>query len=176
VEVELRKLSAGDGRDIYDMLQEIPRDENGFHSGCNGATYEEYQDWLAMCLRHERGEGLEEWMVPQTVYWLFADGASVGYAKLRHCLNANLRANGGHVGYVIRPSRRGEGHGKRLLGLILKEAAAMGIDRVLVTVQNGNAASLAVALGNGGVIEKVDEARHFIWVECGRSQNEEDCE
>ena len=27
---ELRKLTTRDGRDVYDMLQEIPYEENGF--------------------------------------------------------------------------------------------------------------------------------------------------
>ena len=43
---ELRKLSPDDGRDVYDMLQELPRDENGFINGCNGKTYDEFKKWL----------------------------------------------------------------------------------------------------------------------------------
>ena len=40
---ELRKLSPDDGRDVYDMLQELPREENGFINGCNGKTYDEFK-------------------------------------------------------------------------------------------------------------------------------------
>ena len=40
VNCELRKLSTDDGRDLYDMLQKLPKDENGFTNGCNGITYE----------------------------------------------------------------------------------------------------------------------------------------
>jgi len=46
VNCELRKLSPDDGRDVYDMLQELPRDENGFINGCNGKTYDEFKKWL----------------------------------------------------------------------------------------------------------------------------------
>jgi len=170
VTIELRKLTARDGRDVYDMLQEMPPMENGFQNGLNGRTYAEFREWLEQCGRIERGEGLEDWMVPQTVYWLYADSVPVGFGKLRHRLTDRLRVEGGHVGYSIRPSRRGEGHGKRLLELIRREAEAMGIERLLITVQSSNAASIAVSAGNGGVIEKVDGGRHYIWVE---SKNED---
>ncbi len=43
VNCELRKLSPDDGRDVYDMLQELPREENGFINGCNGKTYDEFK-------------------------------------------------------------------------------------------------------------------------------------
>ena len=38
--IELKKLSAEDGRDIYELLQEIPKEENGFGNNANGMTYE----------------------------------------------------------------------------------------------------------------------------------------
>ena len=39
---ELRKLSANDGRDVYDLLQEIPKEENGFGNNANGMTYDQF--------------------------------------------------------------------------------------------------------------------------------------
>ena len=44
--LELRKLSVGDGKDVYQMLQDIPLEENGLQNNVNGLTYEAYQDWL----------------------------------------------------------------------------------------------------------------------------------
>ena len=43
---ELRKLSADDGTDIYEMLQRIPGEENGLMNKANGLTYDEYKKWL----------------------------------------------------------------------------------------------------------------------------------
>ena len=43
---ELRKLTISDDVDIYEMLQEIPKDENGFINSTNGRTFEEYKQWL----------------------------------------------------------------------------------------------------------------------------------
>jgi hypothetical protein len=37
VNCELRKLSTDDGRDLYNMLKKLPKDEKGFaYIGCNG--------------------------------------------------------------------------------------------------------------------------------------------
>lgn len=44
--VFLKRLSADDGIDIYEMLQEMPKDENGFLSPVYGKTFEEYKRWL----------------------------------------------------------------------------------------------------------------------------------
>ena len=49
MKVMLRKLSAEDGENIYDMLQKIPADENGFINSVYGKTYEEYKAWLEKC-------------------------------------------------------------------------------------------------------------------------------
>lgn len=43
---ELIKLSAACGRDIYDMLQSIPADENGLMNDAHGLSYDEYKAWL----------------------------------------------------------------------------------------------------------------------------------
>ena len=37
---ELRKLSVNDGMDVYQMLQDIPLDENGLQNKVNGMTFE----------------------------------------------------------------------------------------------------------------------------------------
>lgn len=166
--IELRKLSAEDGVDIYEMLQEIPADENGYVNGVHGMNCEEYREWLAREEENAKKTELEDgWKVPQTTYWLHADGRPVGQGKIRHFLTDALRQAGGNIGYTIRPSERGKGYGAELLRLLRREAAQMGMDRALVTVHNGNTASIRTALRNGGVIERIDEVRHFIWVPCG---------
>ena len=35
---ELKKLTNNDGYDIYEMLQDIPAEENGFYNNQNGAA------------------------------------------------------------------------------------------------------------------------------------------
>lgn len=166
MDIEFRQLSVNDDIDIYDMLQEIPKNENGVVNGCNGKDFESYKKWLIKSNNTANGIGLEDWMVPQSTYWLYIDGVPAGFGKLRHYLTDKLREEGGHVGYTIRPSYRNKGYGKLLLRLIIERANEMGIDRILVTVQNHNLYSIKVALSNGGIVEKVTDKRHIIWIEC----------
>jgi len=41
--IELRHLSVNDGVDVFDMLQKIPKNENGFMNVCNGITVGGYR-------------------------------------------------------------------------------------------------------------------------------------
>ena len=163
--LELRKLSVGDGKDVYQMLQDIPLEENGLQNNVNGLTYEAYQDWLVKKQQESELDGIVGgWKVPATTYWLYADGVPVGFGKLRHFLTDALRKAGGHIGYGIAPQYRGKGYGKELLKLLLRKADEMGIDKVLVTIHLDNRASLAVALANGGAIAEQTDERFLVWI------------
>lgn len=56
-----------------------------------------------------------------------------------------------HIGYSIRPSERGKGYGKEQLRLGLREAKALGLERVRIICRDTNTASKGVILANGGV-------------------------
>ena len=165
MDVELRKLSPDDGIDIYNMLQEIPKEENGCQNICYGRSFDEYKQWLITNDNIANRLGLEDWMVPQSTYWLYVNRKPVGMGRLRHRLTDKLKEEGGHIGYAISPSYRNNGYGKLLLKLLINEAQKIGIKRLLLTIQNHNTASLKVAINNGGKIERVNEKRHYIWVE-----------
>lgn len=104
---------------------------------------------------NERAEGkhLPEGFVPETVYWLVGGGEYVGRLSIRHRLTAHLLKIGGHIGYDIRPSKRQQGYGTEILRLGLMEAKKMGLERVLLTVDEGNIASRKIIEKNGGVLE-----------------------
>ncbi len=90
-------------------------------------------------------------------FWLVRGNRILGTARLRHRLTETLLRRGGHVGYDVRPSERGKGHGTRMLGMVLDRARAIGLSRALVTCDKGNIASARVIAKNGGVLE--DEVR-----------------
>lgn len=58
----------------------------------------------------------------------------------------------GHVGYVIAPWRRREGHASRALALLLPIARGYGLGRIDLSTDPDNAASQKVILANGGVL------------------------
>lgn len=173
--LELKKVSSDDGQDVYAMLQEIPRDENGLLNHANGLSFDEYKLWLDKQVRLSAQEGIVDgWKVPSVLYWLYADGVPVGFGKLRLFLTDALRREGGHIGYAVAPRYRGNGYGKELLRLLLEEAGKRGIEKALVTIRTDNAASQAVALSNGGVITDRTDERVYIWLDTpGAPEKEE---
>ncbi len=169
--IEIRKLSIEDGEDIYQMLQHIPADENGFINSVNGKTFEEYKEWLAGSVKNSLQEGIVDgWKVPETVYWLFEAGKPAGYGKIRHFLTEQLLNNGGNIGYSIVPSARNRGLGKVFLRHLIEESKGIGMKQLLLTVREQNKASIAVAMANHGVIEKIESGRYYIWIYLDRNE------
>ena len=164
--LSLCRLTPQDGEDIFTMLQSIPEEENGFLNPMRGCTDDQYRQWLIQSNEESNAVGLTDgWKVPQTVYWLYADGNPVGFGKLRHFLTDALRADGGHVGYAIRPGERGKGYGTALLRLLAEQAGDIGIDRLLLTIHRGNDASLRAAQKAGGVIESENDDFIYVWLD-----------
>ena len=112
---------------------------------------DDFVEFVAQLGREARGEGLEDWMVPQNTLWAMRRGRMVGVLKLRHRLNPALEKYGGHIGYFVRPSARGQGCATRMLALALKQARALGLTRVLLSCDIENHASARVMVKNGGV-------------------------
>ena len=132
-----------------------------------GKSFDEYTEWLRKCVADAKQAGvIDGWKVPQTTYWLYVDKKSVGYGKIRHLLTDKLLADGGTLGYSIRPSQRNKGFGKILLSELVKECSNIGIDRALLTIHKNNISSINIALKNHGVIEKSSDNLHYIWIEC----------
>ena len=164
--LEIKKLTVLDGEDIYEMLQEMPYDENGFVNGAHGLSPTDYKAWLEKEAKSSEQVGIVDgWKVPQTVFWLFEDGVPVGMGKVRHFLTDALKAAGGNVGYAIRPTKRGLGLGKAFVKMLIGEARGLGIEEMLITVHEDNIPSLKVALSTGGEFEKTENGRHYIWVQ-----------
>lgn len=167
LQYELRPLSADDGEDVYAFLQSLPANENGFMNSAVGQTYAEYRTWLVKQAEDARKTEIEDgWRVPQGTWWFFVDGKPVGVAKLRYFLTDKLREECGHLGYAVAPDARGHGYAAMMVNEIKPIAAAKGIDSMLVTVHNDNPASIRTALKCGGVIERVSDVRHYIWIPC----------
>ncbi|MDR6978462.1 putative acetyltransferase [Streptomyces sp. 3330] len=103
----------------------------------------------------DRSMALGEGRVHATHWWIVDGDSYLGAVDLRHYLNALLLDVGGHIGYSIRPSFRRRGVATWALGAVLPEARAIGLDRVLVTCDDGNIGSARSIERNGGVLEDV---------------------
>ncbi len=93
--------------------------------------------------------------VPETVFWLVRGAEYLGTGSIRHYLNATLRAFGGHIGYKVAPMHRQQGHGTRILTLLLDEARRMDMTRVMITCDVKNSASRRIIEKHGGQLEDI---------------------
>ncbi|MBR6666861.1 MAG: GNAT family N-acetyltransferase [Clostridia bacterium] len=125
--------------------------------GCGGLEdYESPAAWLQHVRDMENPETCPPHLVTATIYAAVCktDYGMVGMIDLRHRLNDFLAEYGGHIGYSVRPDERRKGYAKQMLALALDEAKKRGINRVLVTCDEKNAASARTILANGGVFER----------------------
>jgi predicted acetyltransferase len=99
------------------------------------------------------GVNLPEGWVPSTTYWLVEGKELVGVSNLRAFLNDKLRHVGGHIGLGVRPSMRGRGLGKLLLGLTMDEARKQGLTSLCVHCYKDNLPSARMIMAAGGVLD-----------------------
>lgn len=99
------------------------------------------------------GINLPDGWVPASFLIAELDGQVVGRVSVRHELNDWLFREGGHIGYAVRPAFRRRGVATEMLRQALVVARAHGVERVLVTCDDDNAASAAVIERCGGRID-----------------------
>ena len=141
----------------------IAAESNGhfFKTKIDENNFQQYCDTL---IGYEKGIGLPEGYVNDTVLWLVDNGEYVGNISIRHKLTPHLLTAGGHIGYIIAPQHRGKGYGTKILELGLLESAKLGLKKLLVTCDKSNIASARIIEKNGGVFEnETSEAGQTEW-------------
>jgi predicted acetyltransferase len=136
-----------------------PEVPNFLHHYDEGMPLARYLEVLA---QHQRGERLSPDLVPSTFLFAFVDDRIVGRVAIRHSLNAFLERAGGHIGYVVVPEFRRRGYATTILRLGLQIARdEIGLQKVLITCDVDNVASMRTIERNGGVLEGIIEAPGF---------------
>lgn len=125
----------------------LPKPESG----------QSFEDFVQNKINQSKGIDLPPGFVSSTELWLIDNGEFIGRTNIRHTLNDWLLQIGGHIGYWIRPSKRGVGYGKMILKLGLIEAKKLGLSNVLVTCDTTNEPSRKVIEANGGILENIVE-------------------
>jgi predicted acetyltransferase len=110
---------------------------------------------------------------PETVLWYVEGERFLGSVSARHSLTRLLELWGGHVGYAVRPSAQGRGCASAMLAGMLEHVRKhLPLDRVMLTVNTKNPASIRIIEKNGGVLCDTvphpwiegDEGRRY-WIE-----------
>jgi predicted acetyltransferase len=128
-------------------------------------AFAEWVDWLG------RQEQPEEPLPPERVAssyrWVLEDGRVVGTIAIRHAITPSLLAEGGHIGYAVRPAARRRGVATAALSRALGVAARRGIDPVLVTCDRTNEASARTIAACGGLLEDERDGVLRHWLRTG---------
>ncbi len=141
------------------------------------ATIDKDFDTYVELLHQDKGhpeQSFEDWVeeVPQTVLWLVKDGEYYGTLNIRQRLNWHLERWGGNISFLIRPSLRGQGFGKKILQKGIPVANALGLDRALLTVRPDNLAAIRIIEFCGGVqTDSTPQTKRFpemlrYWIDC----------
>ncbi len=101
--------------------------------------------------RFEFDRDLPDDRVPMSQYLLFEDDQLVAMSSLRRRLIPVLLLDGGNIGYKVRTTARRRGFAKEVLRQTLDEARGIGLDRVLLTAEDSNLASIRVIENAGGL-------------------------
>jgi predicted acetyltransferase len=122
--------------------------------------YEEgmpFRRYLEVLAEREHGINLPSpGHVPSTFLFAFVGTRIVGRAAIRHSLNEFLEREGGHIGYVVVPEFRRRGYATAILRLSLPIARdTCCTNRILVTCDDDNVASIRTIEKNGGVLGDV---------------------
>jgi predicted acetyltransferase len=125
-------------------------------------TEEGFAAYVAEKVAERDGVVRDDWVRCTNLWWV--DDEYIGRMSIRHQLNDWLSEVGGHIGYDVRRSRRGEGHATAMLADALLVARDLGIDQALLTCDEDNLASRLVIERNGGVLEDIRKGKFRYWV------------
>ena len=139
-----------------------------------GENFESFIDDLNNNRRHLH-KPYSDWVepVPETILWLVKEDEYIGTLNIRHRLNWHLEKWGGHINFIIRPSMRKKGFGKKILQKGIPYICHFGTDRALITVAPDNTAGIEIIEFCGGTFEdetpETDKfpARKRYWLDCG---------
>lgn len=106
--------------------------------------------------RKERG--LIEGQPVSFHYWAVDDGKFIGEFQLRIEFPEKVLSEIGSIGYAVRVSEQGKGYGKAILRLGLELAKRHGMEKVLLTINDQNKASIHICEQMGGVLDDTIEA------------------
>ena len=116
---------------------------------------DDYEGWLIYRIKCKEIESSED-KVPGGQYFMInEENEIVGMCNIRYCLNEKLKKEGGHIGYSIRPSKRGNGYNKINLYLALKVCKEKGIKKAVLTADVNNPASWKTMEALGGELDEI---------------------
>lgn len=149
--VLLRKVTYDDKRIIEDLKKEIESYDCDFEGFSILSNMSDYSSFYEKLIANE--SPVNENYSPQFTYLAFdKDNYLIGVSVLRTELKGELVNYGGNVGYLVRPSKRKQGYGSKILEgslKLLKEK--YNVNFVVLGCRVDNIGSSKVIENNGAV-------------------------
>lgn len=141
--------------DLYEMYQDIPKEEVGSINKLYGVSYKEFE---TICKSMVKEENVINDDINTTTkrFILFVNSIPVGEVGIRTTLNDFWVNRGSQIYYKIRKSERGKGYGNIILKLALFEAKKLNFSRIRINCDNNNISSKKIIINNGGKVDIPD--------------------
>ena len=133
-----------------------------YNSGINGTgaldeylKKADYKTWIDKVQKDCDIANIQEPNVPKLTYFYIReeDDKIIGMINIRLALNEELRKEGGHIGYSVRPTERNKGYATEMLKLGVEICNTRDISEVLVSCDKSNIASACVIHKCGGILK-----------------------
>lgn len=111
------------------------------------------KDWY-----EKKEQGLIEGQSPSLHYWAVDGDKFIGEFQLRTEFTEKVLTDIGSIGYGVRVSQWGKGYGTEIIRQGLTIAKEQGMEKVLFTINEKNAASIHVCEKFGGKLEDTIDA------------------
>ena len=168
--LKLVEVSENFREQVLEYKDEFDNNNEILHVTAGLGKAENFEEWLKAIVDNSFEETVRQGFVPSSTYLAVRveDDKLLGMIDIRHKLNEYLFNFGGHIGYSIRKSERRKGYAIEMLGQALGKCREMGLDKVLITCDKENIASVSTIKSQGGVLEnevnEEDEIVQRYWI------------
>ena len=151
---------------MLQLIQRCPEYVSGYREYCqemyaNGVTYFRPtppetidEDWFARTKSwyDQKEQGLIGDHARSLHYWAVDGDRFIGEFQCRLDFTEKVLNDIGSVGYAVRPSQWGKGYGTAIMRQGLDIARSLGMEKVLLTVNEENQSSIHIIEKLGGVL------------------------
>lgn len=141
--LKLIELNEKMGLKEYEMFQEIPAKETGATNLCHGIPFENFSAYLESQMARKY-QNISKFDTPTIVYIMYESDLPIGYVGIRTKIDSNWKNWSGNIFYCVRPSKRHQGYGTKMLKLAIEKCSALGISPIYLQANKNNIFSIKI--------------------------------